>query len=106
MHYSTLIVSAIAALPFTSAVGTATVRNYCAKPLCVYQTAPGGGPITATYTLQGNGTGNFQKSFAYPSNGMVGSQLRVSPTCDPNNIVYWEYAQGNNIIVSGTSTGL
>lgn len=37
MHYSTYLAAAAAVLPFTSAVGTATVRNYCAKPLCVYQ---------------------------------------------------------------------
>ena len=29
---------------------------------------------------------------------MTGAQIRVSPTCDPNNVVYWEFAQGNNII--------
>lgn len=33
---------------------------------------------------------------------MSGAQLKVSPNCDPNNVVFWEFAQGNNISKSRT----
>lgn len=35
--------------------------------------------------------------YPYPANGMTGAQLKVSPNCDPNNVVFWEFAQGNDI---------
>jgi hypothetical protein len=59
----------------------------------VYTTQPGGGPITNTYTVQPNGN----QAIPYPGNGMTGTQVKVSPQCDPNNAVLWEFAQGNSV---------
>lgn len=47
MHFSALVIAAVAAVPFASA-GNAVVHNFCPRNLCVYTTQPGGGPITSS----------------------------------------------------------
>lgn len=91
MQYTTMLVSALAAAPLVS--GAATARNFCSNTICVYETQPGGGPITKTHHV---GTGQ-NTTVQYPADGAVGSQVRVSPNCDPNNIVYWEFSTRDSV---------